>query len=396
VAGAAAAACALLCPLFLDSYNPGMSQTLAAALGLGVWLIALGGASWGGTFLAAMAAAAAWYLRGESVLFAPLWAWAIARAPGRGGKTDARHSGLGYAAAFLVVYAALCVPWLAALRIAEGSAAPLQGNPMLLYTHEYPGYSSTRSLGASLPGPLAYVLGNAGSFALRYLKDLAGYIVDLIGGLGPVAVALCVAGAVGGVVRILPLPLALAIPWQVLALSALERGPRFLVPVAPIACAAIGVAGASLLASPRARRFLLAIVGALVVERAATLAYQWTDARRKEPPLPVALARALAPRARAGPREALLLTDVPDWAAWHLDRPALLLPLSGDLNRITSARAVSGILLSPLARARHVSDADTGWVKVIDRGDSIPGFDRPEALPGGARWYARARSPARE
>jgi hypothetical protein len=390
VAGAAAAACALLCPLFLDSYNPGMSQTLAAALGLSVWVIALGGGGWGATILAAAAASAAWYLRGESVLFAPLWAWAIAGAPGRGGKTGARSSGLGHAAAFLIAYAALCVPWLVALRISEGSAAPLQGNPMLLYTHEYPGYSSTRSLGASLPGPLAYVLGNAGSFALRYLKDLVGYLLDLIGGLGPVSVVLLVAGAVIGAARILPLPLALAVPWQVLALSALERGPRFLVPVAPIACAAVGIAGASLFASPRARRFLLAIVGVLVVERAAALAHQRADAHRKEPPLPGALARALAPRARAWPRQALLLTDVPDWAAWHLDRPALLMPLSRDLNRSVSEHAVSGILLSPRARARNIADADTAWVRVIDRGDSIAGFDRPEPLPGGTRWYARA------
>lgn len=395
-AGAIAAACAVLCPLFLDSYNPGMSQTLAAVLGLSVWLVALRGGGWAGTILAAMAAAAAWYLRGESVLFAPLWAWAIARAPDRRSGRDARRFGAGHAAGFLLLYAALCLPWLIAVRVSEGSAAPLQGNPMLLYTHEYPGYSSARSLGASLPGPLAYVLGNPGSFALRYLKDLAGYLVDLIGGLGPVAVALLIAGAVLGAARTLPIPLVLAVPWQVLALSALERSPRFLVPVAPIACAAIGVAGASLLASPRARRVLLAVVGGLLLERAATLAYQRTDAHRKEPPLPVALSRALGPRAEAWPRQALLLTDVPDWAAWQLDRPALLLPLSRDLSRLTSTRAVSGILLSPRARARNVADADTAWVNQIDGGGSIPGFHGPESLPGGAWWYARAGSPARE
>ncbi len=375
-AGGIAAASAILCPLFLDPYNPGMSQTLAAALGVVVWLIALAARGWRGAVLAAVAAAAAWYLRAESLLMAPLWAWALARA-----------SGPRRALVFLLCYAALCVPWLIALRLSEGHAVPLQGNPMLLYTPEYPGYSSSRSLDASLPGPLAYVLGHPGSFTLRYGKDLAGYVVDLLGGVGPLAVALFVAAAVLGAAGVSPLPLAMAIPAQVLAFSALERSPRFLVPVTPIACAMVGVAGASLLAHPRARRVIVPLVTALLLERAATLAFQWADARRREPPLPPALADALAPRAVRWPRPSILLTDVPDWAAWHLDRPALLLPLARDVDRLTATRAVSGILLSPRARARNVADADTTWVGVIDRGDAIPGFEGPDHLPGGARWY---------
>ena len=41
-AGSWAAACALACPLFLDFYNPGMSQAPAAVLDLIVWILLIG------------------------------------------------------------------------------------------------------------------------------------------------------------------------------------------------------------------------------------------------------------------------------------------------------------------------------------------------------------------
>jgi hypothetical protein len=75
-AGSIAAACMLICPLLLDPYNPGMSQTLAAALGIGVWLLLYAEGGVGRALIAAIVAAAAWYLRGESLLFVPLWLWA--------------------------------------------------------------------------------------------------------------------------------------------------------------------------------------------------------------------------------------------------------------------------------------------------------------------------------
>ncbi len=378
-AGWIAASAALLCPLLLDPYNPGMSQAPAAVLGLAVWLIALRPGGWGATACAALAAAAAWYLRGESLLMAPLWAWAIGRS-----------SGARRALGFLLLYALLCAPWLIALRLSEGHAAPLQGNPMLLYTHEYPGYSSSRALDAVLPGPLAYVRAHAASFALRYAKDLAGYAVDFLGGLGPFAVALLVTATLLGAARpSTPAALALAIPLQVLAFSALERSPRFLTPVAPIACALVGVAASSLLARQRPRRLVPLLVVALLLERGATLALEGADARRREPPLPAALTGALAERSVRWPGRALVLTDVPDWAAWHLDRPALLLPLSRDLDRLTSSREVAGVLLSPRARARNEADGDSTWVETIDQAAPIAGYDGPERLPGGALWYAR-------
>ena len=74
-----AAAGALACPLLLDFYNPGMSQSLAAVLGLIVWILLLGeGGALAGA-LAGIAAAATWYLRGESILFVPVWMWVAAR-----------------------------------------------------------------------------------------------------------------------------------------------------------------------------------------------------------------------------------------------------------------------------------------------------------------------------
>src|SRR5437016_1207649 len=71
-AGSWAAACALACPILLDFYNAGMSQVAAAVLGLLVWILLFGLGSVVTTVIAAVAAAAAWYLRGESMLFLPL------------------------------------------------------------------------------------------------------------------------------------------------------------------------------------------------------------------------------------------------------------------------------------------------------------------------------------
>jgi hypothetical protein len=419
-AGHVAAACALLCPLLLDPYNPGMSQMLSAALGLGVWLLLLGparagpdAAAVGGPgaapsaaspsaprlAAAALLAAAAWYLRGESAIFVPLWLWTAG--------TWRRRAG------FAAVYAVLCGAWLVALRAGTGDSAPIQGNPMLLYTKEYPGYTSSRSFDTVLPGVLEYVRTHPLPFALRFAKDVAGYVIDLAGGLGPLALALGIAAlGMGGIAwsggghsfagagsapsslrRAALLPLALAIPWQILAFSSLERSPRFLVPVVPIACALIGAAAGPVLAARR--RLLVALAAALLLERGATLAFQRADSYRREPPLPAALAAALEPAAVAWPRDALVLTDVPDWVAWRLDRPALLLPLYRDLGRVLAAQQVSAILVSPRAHARNLADGDSAWVDAIEHAGAIPGFEGPQRLPGGARLYS-ANGPAQD
>jgi hypothetical protein len=390
-AASIAAACMLLCPLLLDPYNPGMSQTLAAALGIGVWLLLLDGRGAGRAAIAAAVAAAAWYLRGESLLFVPLWLWSA-----RGTRRRV---------AFGVVYAALCGAWLLALRLGSGTAAPIGGNPMLLYTPEYPGYSSSRSFAAALPGPVEFVLAHPGWFALRYAKDFAGFVIDLLGGLGPIAVGFLAAawlvrgagfapGPGGGAYRA-ALPFALAIPLQILAFSALERSPRFLVPIIPIACVWIGWLSGPALTHRLPRRLLLAWFVTLLVERGATLGFQRAEAIRREPPLPQALATALAPRAAAWPRDALTLTDVPDWVAWKLDRPALLLPLMRDLPRVTADERVAAILLSPRARKRNAADRDQGWLANLDAAAPIPGYEGPEQLPVGARLYVRtAGAPA--
>jgi hypothetical protein len=102
-------------------------------------------------------------------------------------------------------------------------------------------------------------------------------------------------------------------------------------------------------------------------------------------------ASALSQAAAAGawPRDQLIVSDVPDWVAWHADRPALLLPLSRDLARVDRDHPIAAIFLSPDARARNLADGDTTWVGVIDRGAPIAGFAGPASLPGGARLYVR-------
>src|SRR2546422_9671041 len=139
-AGAIAAATALASPLLLDPYGAALSQLPAAALAVSVWLLLLRGGGIATACVAAIPAAAAWYLRGEALLMLPVWIWAasLGGRPRRG-------------AAFGLLFAALCAPWVIALRAGAG-ATPIQGNPMLLYTPHFPGYSSTRTYGEALPG----------------------------------------------------------------------------------------------------------------------------------------------------------------------------------------------------------------------------------------------------
>jgi len=133
-----------------------------------------------------------------------------------------------------------------------------------------------------------------------------------------------------------------------------------------------------------------------VLERGAQAAYQRGDALRRFPPVPPATAEALMERAREWPRGRLVLSDAPDWVAWHLDRPALLLPLRGQLDSLAAARPVAAIWLSPAARQRNVADRDTAWVGVMDRGEPLQGFSGPGRLPGGSLLYVVASDrPAR-
>ncbi|HEU5312037.1 MAG TPA: hypothetical protein VFV24_11340, partial [Candidatus Eisenbacteria bacterium] len=92
-AASIAAAAAIASPLLLDPYSAGLSQVPAAALGVGVWLLLLRGRGIVSALMAALLAAAAWYLRSESLVMAPLWVWAAARG-GRGRR------GLAFAVAY--------------------------------------------------------------------------------------------------------------------------------------------------------------------------------------------------------------------------------------------------------------------------------------------------------
>jgi hypothetical protein len=400
-AGSWAAACALACPLLLDFYNPGMSQAPAAVLGIAVWLLLLGPGGMLAAAAAAFAAAGAWYLRGESLLFVPIWLWIAAR-PGTNAplpETNAPQSEAQNAprwrrsVTFAAVYAALCVPWLIASQRMHGGFS-IQGNPMLLYTAQYPGYSSSRMLGADLPGVLEYVLTHPGAFALRFLKDVAGYLLDLADGLGPVALGVAVGGiALGGLRQVPALarryaPFLVAIALQTLAMSALERSPRFLVPILPLVFVLLGVAAGPVLARVSDRRLLAVLLLAVMLERGGRLLFHRNDALRRFPPVPASTAPALAEAARDWP-EGLLVSDAPDWAAWHLDRPALFFPLMSQLDSLVAARPVAAIWLSHAARQRNIADGDTAWVAKTDRGDGLPGFSGPVTLPDGSDLYVR-------
>ncbi|HKW50357.1 MAG TPA: hypothetical protein VJQ53_01350 [Candidatus Eisenbacteria bacterium] len=385
-AGAIAAAAAIASPLLLDPYSAALSQLPAAALALGVWLLLLRGSGALSACCAAVLAAAAWYLRGESLVMVPVWIWAACS----GGR--ARRG-----AVFTLFYAALCIPWIIALRASVGAAAPIQGNPMLLYTAQYPGYSSARTYGEALPGMLAYATHHPAALLWRFIKDAAGYTIDLLWGLGPIAVGLGIAGLLlreanarwRSLAPALPLLIAAAI--QIAAFSLLERSPRFLVPAVPLLCAALGIAAAPSLARFCGRRMVVAIFALLLLERGATLAFETREAARRFPPLPTTLAAEVAERIQAQPRSAILWTDVPDWIAWRLDRPALLLPLWRQTDRVATDHPTAGIFLSPNAAARNLADGEAEWARRIERGEPIPKFVGPDLLTDGARFYLPAR-----
>jgi hypothetical protein len=80
-------------------------------------------------------------------------------------------------------------------------------------------------------------------------------------------------------------------------------------------------------------------------------------------------------------------TDVPDWVAWHLDRPALLLPLWRQRDRVAADHPVAAIYLSPGARSRNEADGEARWIRAASDLDSIPGFSRPEALSAGGQVF---------
>lgn len=396
-AGSLAAAAAIASPLLLDPYSAGLSQVPAAALGVGVWLLLLRGRGLVSGLVAAMLAATAWYLRSETLVMAPLWVWAA----GRSGRPRR-------ALAFIATYAALCIPWLFIYRSIAGTAAPIQGNPMLLYTPEFPGYSSSRTYGESMPGIVEYLLSHPLTFAWRFVKDVLGYGVDLLWGLGPIAVGLGIAGLLlrepkerwGSLRPVMPLLIAAAV--QVLAFSSLERSPRFLVPAVPLVCVALGIAAAPSLDRICGRSRVIAFFAILILERCVMLGFETREAARRFPPLPpefatelreaLSSAGALAPDAgrdrRAG-RGSLIWTDAPDWVAWHLDRPALLLPLWRQRERVAVEHPVDAIVLTRDARSRNVADREEEWVRAVSGAQPIPGFTGPHPVGDGGWVYTR-------
>jgi len=269
-----AAAAAVACPLLLDPYHPGLSQLPAAAFGLLIWILLLRRRGLPTAFVAGIVAAVIWYTRAESLLFVPLWAWAAWRGDGSGPARVSR------AVAFVSVFVVLGAPWPFLLREWSGVAAPIQGNPTLLYTPEYPGYASSRTYGEVMPGMLGYVLGHPVALFSRWVKDVIGYGVDLAWGLGPGVLGLAMAGLLlrePGVRYRELAPIRIffvAIVLQVAAFAALERSPRFLTPIVPLACIAAGIAAAPTLGRICGRRMVLLLFLLLVGERAGRGAFR--------------------------------------------------------------------------------------------------------------------------
>ena len=380
-AGVLAAAFAIASPILLDPFSAGLSQVPAAALGVAIWLLLLRYARPSSAAAAGLLAAAAWYLRGETIVMLPLWFACAAR----GRRWDR-------AMAFALVFAALALPWIGHLRAETGAASPIRGNPMLLYTPEYPGYSSTRTYLEPMPGVVAYVATHPLGFAWRFAKDAVGYGIDLLWGLGPFALGLAIAGLLlrdpkhrWSVLQPAAWILVAALV-QITAFSCLERSPRFLVPAIPLIAVALGMAAAPTFDRICGRNRQAALVALLVLERAILVGITTRDAERRFPPLPSSTATQL--REALGPaRGGIIWTDVPDWVSWRLDRPALLLPLWRQRDRVAADHPVDAIYLSPGARSRNEADGEAQWIRAADGLDSIPGFSDPEALDAGGQVF---------
>lgn len=418
LAGCVSAAVLLVSPLLLDPYDPGLSQVPAAALATLTWYLLLCRRGRVVAVTAAVSAAAAWYLRGEAALMVPLWVGAAlfagagaARPAGASGPSELHTAAAGRTVSwsragwFVAVFIGLAAPWILRSMVTDGGAVPIRGNPTLLYTPEFPGYSSARGIGEQLPTVSGYVLGHWSTFLVRFLKDVVGYVVDLLAAVGIIGVGLLVArwldsqlhrpsnasqssGKVG-LSRLAMGLLGAAIAVQIGAMSALERSPRFLVAAFPAACILLGLVVALYLDRLRSPRTILAVLLLLVGERGVALAFDRSDAARRFPPIPSQVVRELRPVASSWHHEALVLTDVPDWVAWQLERPALLLPLWKYLPELVASREVSAIYLSTAASDRNAADHDKGWIGVMDRCGSIPGFDGPLVLGDGSHLYVR-------
>jgi hypothetical protein len=263
---------------------------------------------------------------------------------------------------------------------------------MLLYTPEYPGYSSTRTYLEPTPGVAAYIAAHPLTFAWRFAKDAVGYGIDLLWGLGPFALGLAIAGLLlrdpkGRWTVFRPAAwILVAALVQIAAFSCLERSPRFLVPAIPLIAVALGMGAAPTFDRICGRNRQAVLIALLVLERAILVGITTRDAERRFPPLPPSTAAqrhdALGP-ARGG----IIWTDVPDWVSWHLDRPALLLPLWRQLDRVAADHPADAIYLSPGARSRNEADGEALWIRAADGLESIPGFSKPEALNAGGQVF---------
>jgi hypothetical protein len=172
---------------------------------------------------------------------------------------------------------------------------------------------------------------------------------------------------------------------QIAAFSCLERSPRFLAPAIPLVCVTLGMAAAPALGRICGRRNQLALLALLVVERGIVVGMATRDAERRFPPLPASVAAQL--REALGPTRGLVWTDVPDWVAWHLDRPALFLPLWRQLDQVAADHPAAGIYLSPGAHSRNEADGDARWIRAADGLEPVPQFSKPEALSAGGQVF---------
>ncbi|HET9252286.1 MAG TPA: hypothetical protein VFP58_09230, partial [Candidatus Eisenbacteria bacterium] len=76
-----------------------------------------------------------------------------------------------------------------------------------------------------------------------------------------------------------------------------------------------------------------------------------------------------------------------DWIAWHLDHPALLLPLWRQKERVAGDHPVRAIVLTREAPARNAADGEKEWVRASSGTMPIRGFSEPIPVGEGAWIY---------
>jgi hypothetical protein len=167
------------------------------------------------------------------------------------------------------------------------------------------------------------------------------------------------------------------------------------VPAVPLVCVALGIVAAPSLDRICGRTRVIVLLAILILERCVMLGFETREAARRFPPLPRAFVTELREELTArgaihsDVRSALIWTDSPDWVAWHLDRPALLLPLWRQRERVAAEHPVQAIVLTREAESRNRADGEEEWVRTASRNERVPGFAGPFLVGDRGKVYIR-------